>query len=187
VHRHFQPPVLGPQLNTRQRPPHTTRLFCLLLLLLSVVLYATAAAEPVLQGEVTWIYDGDTLRVAGIGKVRLIGIDTPEKEASPRDDFYQQWQIPPAHLRTIAHKSLAFCIAEAKGKTVNLTLDATPRDRHGRLLAYVHLPDGRLLNRLLLEKGLATVYRKFDFRRKQDFLQAEQEARSKRWGLWQGP
>ncbi|MEJ2700672.1 MAG: thermonuclease family protein, partial [Desulfuromonadales bacterium] len=63
--------------------------------------------------------------------------------------------------------------------------DHDERDRYGRLLAYVVLPDGRMLNRLLLEKGYAAVYRRFDFRLKQDFLRAEADARRRQVGLWQ--
>ena len=158
--------------------------FCLLLLLCYCG-DAVAAASNILQGEVSWVYDGDTLKVDGFGKVRLIGIDTPEKDNSPRDDFYRRWDIAPQQLRNIAREALDFCIAEAKGRTVTLFLDSTPRDRHGRLLAYIYLPDGRLLNRLLLEQGLATVYRRFEFRMKEDFLDAERHARAKKAGLWQ--
>lgn len=163
----------------------TALLLCLALFLSCTV--TAAPANPALQGAVVWIYDGDTLKVDGIGKVRLIGIDTPEKENSSRDDFYRRWKIPPRQLRNISRQALEFCITEAKGKIVTLTLDATPRDRHGRLLAYVHLPDGRLLNLLLLENGLATVYRRFDFRMKGAFLEAEEGARNKEVGLWRRP
>lgn len=159
-------------------------ILCWLILCAGVINCTAAAADPVLQGEVTWIYDGDTLRVDGFGKVRLIGIDSPEKKTSSRDNFYRRWQIPPAQLRKTARQALDFCIVEAKGKTVILTVDRVPRDRHGRLLAYVHLPDGRLLNRLLLEHGLATVYRRFDFDLKEDFLQTEHLARERQVGLW---
>lgn len=161
-----------------------TVFFCLLLL---PCLACNAASDSfrILQGKVSWVYDGDTLRVDGIGKVRLIGIDTPEKDASPRDEFYRRWDIAPQQLRNIARRALEFCISEAKGKTVTLTVDKTPRDRHGRLLAYVHLPDSRLLNRLLLERGLATVYRRFEFVMKEDFLEAERQARTQKIGLWQ--
>ena len=161
-----------------------TSFFCLLLLV-CVSCNAATDAIPTLQGEVSWIYDGDTLMVDGIGKVRLIGIDTPEKDDSPRDDFYRRWNIAPQQLRNVARQALEFCITEAKGRVVTLTVDKTPRDRHGRLLAYVHLPDSRMLNRLLLERGLATVYRRFEFVMKEDFLAAERQARAQKTGLWQ--
>ncbi len=135
-------------------------------------------------GKVLWIYDGDTLKISGVGKVRLIGIDTPEREPSERDRFYARFDISPKKLRTVAEEALHFNIDTVKGKTVRLTFGPEERDRHGRTLAYVTLPDGRLLNRLLLEQGLAVVYRRFDFRFKQDFLAVEAEARRRRVGLW---
>ncbi len=165
------------------------RHICLLLgLFLLLFLPATVfATEPALQGSVSWVYDGDTLEIDGVGKVRLLGIDTPEKRASDRDDFYRQWQIPPHRLRDIARQATRFGIRQAKRRTVTLTPGTTRYDRHGRLLAYVYLPDGRMLNRLLLEQGLATVFRRFDFSMKEDFFEAEKLARQKGLGLWKKP
>lgn len=40
---------------------------------------------------------------------------------------------------------------------VRLEFDMQPRDRYGRLLAYVWLPDGRMLNEVLLEEGYAML------------------------------
>lgn len=170
------------------RTPHL-RLFSLLsgLLLLLLLPAANIAAETPLTGSVSWIYDGDTLEVEGVGKVRLLGIDTPEKQASARDDFYQQWQIPPTRLRDIARQATRFGINQTKCLSVNLIPGATRYDRHDRLLAYVYLPDGRLLNRLLLERGLATVFRRYDFSMKEDFLKAEEFARQQGLGLWEKP
>jgi micrococcal nuclease len=136
-------------------------------------------------GKVSWIYDGDTLKVDGIGKVRLIGIDTPEREDSPRDDYYQKRDsISSERLRKISRKALEFNIRQVKGKQVRLQFDRERQDKFGRTLAYIYLPDGTLLNRLLIEQGLASVYRRFDFRFKQDFLAAEEQARQAGIGLW---
>ncbi len=66
-----------------------------------------------------------------------------------------------------------------------LKTEERKRDRYNRLLAYVYLPDGRLLNQLLLEKGFAVVYRRFDFELKSNFLTAEARARDKKRGIWQ--
>jgi micrococcal nuclease len=137
-----------------------------------------------LQGTVLWIYDGDTLKVDTIGKVRLIGIDTPERKNSQRDQYLIKQGISAARQRQIYQLAKEFNIEQVKGQKVTLSLDDTPRDRHGRLLAYVHLPDGQLLNRVLLEQGLAVVYRRFSFRLKKDFLTAEAEAKRNRLGLW---
>jgi micrococcal nuclease len=136
-------------------------------------------------GAVHWIYDGDSIEVAGIGPVRLLGIDSPEHKTSGRDAWFRRQGIAPAVLRRINKEGRRFLIANVKNLTVALSCEPESRDRHGRLLAYVTLPDGRLLNRLMLEKGYAVVYRRFDFALKDDFLAAEAEARRNKVGLWE--
>jgi micrococcal nuclease len=158
-------------------------LFCSLLLLLAL-LPSFASAET-LSGQVKWIYDGDSIEVTGIGTVRLLGIDAPEHKASQRDRYYLRWGIEPATLRHINQTGKTYLIESVKGKTVVLKTEEKERDRYNRLLAYVYLPDGRLLNQLLLEIGYAVVYRRFDFELKSDFLEAESQARRCRKGLWQ--
>lgn len=163
------------------------RLFaCLLLVLLPAA--GACTAEKELAGRVTWIHDGDTLEVNGLGRVRLLGIDCPEMRDSSRDRFYRdKFGINTRALRRAARHALEYNIEEVKGRMVTLRFDGQRRDRHGRLLAYAMLPDGRCLNRLLLEQGLAAVYRKFDFSRKSDFLATEQEARRAGRGMWRSP
>jgi len=152
-----------------------------LLFLLGTTL--VAAAEG---GRVSWVYDGDTLQVEGVGRVRLLGIDTPETESSERDDSYRRRGIDRATLRRTAKEAKRYLIRETKGRMVRLAYDGQRHDRYGRTLAYVTLPDGRLLNRELLAAGLGFVYRRFDFRLKRDFLAAEEEARLAGRGVWAG-
>ncbi|MEP7225496.1 MAG: thermonuclease family protein [Actinomycetota bacterium] len=83
-----------------------------------------------LRGTVTYVVDGDTVHVAVAGrdeKVRLIGIDTPEVGQCD------------------ATKATALARRLAQGRPVKLVGDSTqdPRDRYGRLLAYVVLPNNR--------------------------------------------
>ena len=158
-----------------------------LLLLLLLTLSACEASERELQGRVTWIYDGDTIEVAGAGRVRLLGIDVPEGDDSDRDAFFiRNWKISPERLRRIAEEAKSYNIREVRGTSVRLVFDPhrDRRDRHGRLLAYVVLPDGRILNRILLDQGYAVVYRRFDFDRRDEFLNAEDEARRRKIGVW---
>lgn len=160
----------------------------LLRALLATVLLLLSACSPntsgAAGGTVEWIYDGDTLRVGGIGKVRLLGIDTPEKGTSSRDDAFLRLGARPQRLRPVGKAALRFNIEQAKGQTVRLVYDRRQKDRHQRTLAYVYLPDGRMLNRVLLEQGYAVVYRRFPFRHKEDFLRAEAAAREAGLGLW---
>ena len=164
----------------------TRRLQTISPILAFLLFWAMAATAGELRGRVTYVYDGDTVKVSGVGKVRLLGIDTPEHEASGRDYFYRRFGISPATLRAISRDARITVGDLARGREVRLeTEDAgDSRDRHGRLLAYLYLPDGRLLNRELLERGLATVYRRFDFRLKSEFLAAEDHARRQGIGLW---
>jgi len=165
--------------------PHPWFLLCLLLLFLPAFIPAStlAATAPRLY-SVTWVYDGDTIKIEGLGKVRLIGIDVPEEEASERDNYFARQGIPDKVLRRTAKQALGFTIRTVKGNSVRLKFDSERRDRHGRLLAYVYLLDGRFLNQMLVEEGLAVVYRRFDFRLKKEFLDAEAAAREGRKGMW---
>ncbi|MDX9709488.1 MAG: thermonuclease family protein [Trichloromonas sp.] len=153
-------------------------------LLLLLTLGCAGAGQGDVSGRVSWVHDGDTLKVDGIGTVRMIGVDVPETAASERDQYLRRQGVAGPIQRQTAKKALHFVIGEAKGKTVRLRFDGDRQDRHGRALAYVLLPDGRNLNRLLIEEGMAAVYRRFDFQLKKEFLAAEKEARDAGRGMW---
>lgn len=156
----------------------------LLLFLLQFAITCHSAAAT--TGRVTWVYDGDTIEVAELGRVRLLGIDVPESAASDRDRFYQrQFRIAEPTLRSVARQAKEFVIAAAQGKTVRLEFDRQRTDAYGRRLAYVYLPDGALLNLVLVDRGLATVFRRADFLRKEQFFAAEKKARGRQIGIWQ--
>lgn len=170
----------------RRRRRHVGLFLAIAWLLAGTTAYPAEPAAA-LTGLVTWIHDADTLEVAPHGKVRLLGIDAPEKTASDRDDKFVKLGIVRGNLRAVHGAGLAWCLHHLKGQKVTLTFDTTQRerrDRHGRLLAYLHLPDGRLLNRVLLEEGLVIVYRRFPIDLKQDFLAAEAAAKKRGVGLW---
>lgn len=155
------------------------------LLLISLLLpVAGWAAESPLIGTVSWIYDGDTIKLDPLGKVRLLGIDTPESESGPRDDYYLRQGLTRNQLRLAAKQAKEWLIRNLKGKQVRLTFDRVKRDKYGRLLAYAYLPDGRLVNRLLVEQGLASVFRRYEFALKEDFLAVEATAKTQKLGLW---
>lgn len=163
-------------------PDFRWQTFVLIISLLLCSVLGVAADE--VRGRVSWIYDGDTIKVDGVGKVRLLGIDTPERKASERDKTYRRAGIAPKQLRRGAKQATDFLIRTAKGQVVTLTFDRERKDHYGRTLAYVTLADGRMLNRELLRQGLAIVYPRFDFRMKDDFIRVEAAARSGGRGLW---
>ena len=59
----------------------------------------------------------------------------------------------------------------AAGKTVRLEedVDTTNRDRDGRLLCYVYLPDGRLLNAEIISQGYGHAHTSFPFSKMDEF------------------
>jgi len=130
-----------------------------------VLLAAQRWGHHALEGKVVAVIDGDTIEVMQHGRaerIRLSGIDCPEK----RQPFGSR-----AKERTSA---LAY------GATVRV--EPIGRDRYGRMLAEVFLPDGRSLNEELVRAGLAWWYRRYS----QDarLAQLEAEARAARVGLW---
>lgn len=136
------------------------------LLLVCLLLPIVAYAEFV--GKVVGVIDGDSIRVMHEGKaeqIRLIGVDCPENRQ-------------PFGTRAKEYTSeLAF------GKEV--TVYGKSRDRYGRTLAEVLLPDGRSLNQALLSAGLAWWFRKYskDLR----LGELERQARNAKLGLWAEP
>lgn len=68
---------------------------------------------------------------------------------------------------------------------VKLELDVQPRDKDGRLLAYVYRPDGTMLNALLAQEGYAQVMTIPPNVKYQDlFLKLQREARENNRGIW---
>jgi micrococcal nuclease len=155
-------------------------------LILCFFLLGTPLAAREITGIVSWVYDGDSLQVENVGKIRLLGIDAPEHKRSSRDRFYlNNFGITRKKLREVSRHGKQLVIELSKGKQVRMVLEADEEDQHGRKLVYLYLPDGRMLNRLLLEKGLVSAFRRYQYLRKEEFLAAEESARLKQVGLWQ--
>lgn len=117
------------------------------------------------------IVDGDTMALLCPGKtrVRLLGIDSPEKDQKPFGP------AATAHLARLA----------PVGTRVRIETDLSPRDRYGRTLAYLYLPNGRMLNEEMARAGYVTalVYPP-NVRHAERLRAAVAGARSARRGLW---
>ena len=117
------------------------------------------------EGRVVRVRDGDSIVVmrGGVGvEIRLDGIDCPEL------------------AQAFGRKAKSLTSALVFGKAVRLV--GKGKDRYGRELAEVFLPDGRSLNRELVSAGSAWWYRKYSTDRTLEAL--EQAARKARRGLW---
>lgn len=139
----------------------------LLALSLLAALPGAAAAQRVRQ-----VIDGDTITVSGVGVVRLLGVDAPEKSGG-----YRQSE-PFGDAATTFMKRLV------EGQIVTLEYDGARKDQYNRTLAYVFLPDRRLANLEIIKAGLAETYRRFEYTRKPAFFAAEREAKDAKRGMW---
>ncbi len=119
--------------------------------------------------RVVRVLDGDTIEVLKEGRaarVRLYGIDAPER-GQPFGSAARRFTAD-------------LCFGQ------HVLLREHGRDRYGRILADVVLPDGRVLNEELVRAGLAWWYR--EYAPEARLLEAlEREARAARLGLWADP
>jgi len=144
-------------------PPFILVLLIGLFVFIGIYFFAYFQRE---EGFVVKVVDGDTLELNTTEKVRLLGINAPERG----EPFYQE-----------AKNMLAELVLNKK---VYLEKDREERDRYGRLLRYVYLGD-EMVNLKMVEEGYATVYfPEGDGRYRKILENGEEEARDMKKGLW---
>lgn len=127
--------------------------------------------------HVTEFVDGDTIKVDMNGKeetLRFIGVDTPETHD------------PRKAVQCFGQTAAAFTKDFIGDKSVRLEADPinTNRDRYGRLLRYVYLPDGTFVNKELIARGYGFAYLGFPFSKSDEFRQYQANAMQSNSGLW---
>jgi micrococcal nuclease len=138
-----------------------SRVTCPAILLLALFTFAAQAAE--FTGKVVSVTDGDTITVLegkAQRKIRLLGIDAPEKAQAFGSRAKQ------------ALSDLVF------GKTVRVVWKA--HDRYERILGDVYAGDA-WANRVMVERGMAWAYKPSTTR---ELKAVEAEARKAKRGLW---
>jgi micrococcal nuclease len=117
---------------------------------------------------VAQVVDGDTFRCGDGRKVRLIGVDTPEKGQGEAGRLARQ-----ALLRYLP-----------LGGVIRLERDVQATDRYGRVLAFVWT-GGTMVNEAMVREGWAVLYTvPPDVKYAERFRRAQNEARGRRAGLW---
>lgn len=136
----------------------------------------TAGDSGRIAATVIKVVDGDTFDArfadGSVERVRLILIDTPETKH------------PRIGEQPFGKEASEFTAKLLTGKKVELELDVQERDQYGRILAYAYV-GGKMVNKLLLEKGLARVA-VFPPNTKyvDEFREIQDEARKKGIGIW---
>jgi len=143
------------------------------------------------RATVIKVVDGDTLDVLVDGRqkrVRLIGIDTSELHESDKlTRDAARSRCTEAELQELGAQATQFVShLLSPGDPVRLEYGRRRYDDYQRLLAFVWLPDGRLLNELLLCEGYARTLLHHVFRSdyRARFRQCGQQAREEGKGLW---
>ena len=137
------------------------------------------------------IVDGDTLRVIYQQKkesIRVIGIDTPESKPNKKavkDGYWTKMDIET--ITSYGRQAESFVKSLVKpGDLLGIEFDVQPRDKYGRLLAYLYMPSGKMLNEEIVKAGYAhlmTVPPNVKYRDR--FSVAYKDARERHRGLWQ--
>ena len=160
------------------RPANRRRRVLLLAIVVLAAGACTSAGTP--PGDtvrVGKVRDGDTIVVEIAGRnenVRLLGVDTPEMN-------YKTNEPEPFAL-----EATLFTREKAGGASVVLTSDPLNQDRdhYGRLLRYVSLENGDLLNLELIRNGYGFALLEFPLSERERFVEAEIEARNAGRGIW---
>ncbi|MGF7228470.1 MAG: thermonuclease family protein [Candidatus Saccharibacteria bacterium] len=121
--------------------------------------------------------DGDTIAVnmnGTVESVRFIGVDTPETHK------------PNTPVQCYGEAAAAFTKQQIGSGSVRLKSDSesTNRDRYNRLLRYVYLPNGELLDEKLVTEGYGFAYTQFPFTKSAAFVRDEDSAKAMSKGLW---
>ncbi|MFZ5980965.1 MAG: thermonuclease family protein [Candidatus Zixiibacteriota bacterium] len=115
------------------------------------------------------IIDGDTVELRGGDRLRLLGIDTPEKD----EPYYET--------------ARQFLEKIALGRPARVEYAGRKRDNYGRLLGYLYI-DSVFVNRQILENGLGYLYLFKDNDPNspeiKELLTAQREALKNHTGIW---
>ncbi len=135
--------------------------------------------QPVPAGsyKVTSFSDGDTIVVDMNGKnetIRFIGVDTPETHD------------PRKQVQCFGKAAASYTKGLIGNNAVRLEADplSTNRDRYNRLLRYIYIPDGRLVQAEIIKNGFGFAYTSFPFTKSEEFSKYQKEAREQDRGLW---
>jgi micrococcal nuclease len=129
--------------------------------------------------KVTDILRADTIKVDGVGTVKLLGIETPDGK-EPKSIFGVHGQ-----------NALNFARETLLGKDVRLEFDPATqasgnKDVAGNILAYVYTRDGTLFNGEMVKQGHAFVDSTHPFAAADQFRVLERGAMEAMRGVW-GP
>jgi len=137
--------------------------------------------------HITKVIDGDTFEIETGEKVRLLGIDTPEKwESNKLNKDSERTGKDKETIKQLGKLASDYSESILLNTKVLLLPDSTnsDTDRYGRLLRYAYLEDGTFFNLEIIQEGYAYAYTKYPIIYQNLFLTAQSDARLQKRGLW---
>lgn len=138
------------------------------------------------KAQIIKVIDGDTVKVCFYNEkpencqkeeiIRLIGVNTPELNLHNENDAQYFAKEAYEYTNKFWKKDVYVFLDDVTGY----------RDKYSRLLSYIKLTDGRILNKDLIENGYGYYYGNFKFNKKMmnEFLKAQEYAEKNKKGLW---
>ena len=143
-----------------------------LFLSLLLTLFSYSHSLQTTSAKVTYVFDGDTIEIAGGARVRYIGMNAPEIAHPEKSAQCFGTEA------TVENKKLVL------GKTVTLIPDTTDKDLYGRLLRYVYVGND-FINDELVQKGYAVAEPvKPNLKFAEKFYEDQHTAQNNNVGLW---
>lgn len=125
--------------------------------------------------QVAQVYDGDTIKLVDGRKLRLIGINTPERGRDGKNDepFYLEAK---KQLQNIIRKS---------NNQVKIVFGKDKRDRYKRFLAHIFTQDNKNITATLIKNGMGfTIAIPPNIQLLDCYQNAEHEAQKEKRGIW---
>jgi micrococcal nuclease len=143
------------------RPKHL--ILAILFIISAIFYYQITDPVSTTTAKVIQVTDGDTLKTNTPQTLRLLGINTPEKN----QPFYQE--------------AKDFLLGQVQNKTIQI--ESHGPDKYKRTLAYIFLEDQNI-NTQILSNGLATLYYYDKDSHYNELKEAEEFARLNNLGIW---
>lgn len=120
----------------------------------------------------SYVVDGDTVVINGLGRVRLIGVNTPEMKCRKRG------------RQRFGPQARDFTRRLIDGRHVHVEYAGRRICPYGRRRAHLYLGDGTHVNAEIIRQGYGCAVTRFGVKCPMELKRAEAEARRYRRDIW---
>lgn len=151
--------------------PKILKLLCFFILFL----YGSGFCGNFFTGYVKFVPDGDTIILKSGEIIRYIGVDTPEINHGKKEK-----------PQKFSKEAREFNKKITKGQKLKIVFGEKRKDRFKRVLGYVYLEDGRMVNNEILKNGMGWFYHHKDNKKFYSrLLKSQNNALGRNKGIWE--